>query len=77
MMLFFLHPMLRQGDEDVVDPVHAIREECKMTDDKVKEMLHHYLECKQRVETKDSGACSEYYYDYFYALDSCVRYIYI
>ena len=53
--------------------MHAIREECKMTDAKVKEMFHHYEECRKRVEAKGSGACSEYYYDFFYALDSCVR----
>ena len=43
-----------------------------MTDSTVKEFLHHYEECKKRVEAKGSGACSEYYYDFFHALDKCV-----
>ena len=53
--------------------MHAIREDCKTNNDNVKAVLHHYEACKARVEAKGSGACSEYYYEFFEALDKCVR----
>ena len=61
-----------QSDEpEIEDQKVPILESCKH-DHHVEHMHKEYLECAKRVESK-AGDCSPQYFDYWHAMDHCVR----
>lgn len=56
-------------DEEPVDPLPALRQECKPS---CIAQFEKYEACVKRVKAKGEGDCEAWFFDYLHCLDKCV-----
>ena len=65
----FIH-CIPQSDDEVVDPMPAIREECKVTT--CNSGKTNYEACVKRITENKFGDCEAWYFDWLKCADKCI-----
>ena len=66
----FIHSLHSQSDDEVVDPMPAIREECKVTT--CNSGKTNYEACVKRITENKFGDCEAWYFDWLKCADKCI-----